>query len=229
MRLALLGSLVVHTGVAAAAWLLSAPRAEAHGAITGAYLDLAPRVLPEKSVPPPPEPTAPASAAEHVVAPPAEETPEPVEITQAVPHVPRPFRLRAVTKLATPLPVRRAKPAPPPMTTRIPAPASTPAAPPRPGAPQGKLVAPRLLKAPAARYPSRARRLGWEGRVVLELRVSARGTVETVTIATSSGRAVLDRAAAEAAKRWSFRPATRDGKPIAHTVRVPFEFALDPP
>lgn len=222
MRLGLLGSLLVHTGVVGAALLLSAPRAETPRGVAEAYLDMAPRLLPEKPAPPPPELTAPAAAPEHVPAVPAEATHEPIEPAEAsFPLMPRPFRLRAVTKLATPLAVRRATPAPPPVARERPAP--------RRGAPEGKLVPPRLLEAPAAGYPSRARRLGWEGRVVLELRVSATGAVEGVTIATSSGRALLDRAATGAVLGWRFRPATRDGKPVAHTVRVPIEFALVPP
>jgi protein TonB len=218
MRLGLLGSLLVHTGVVAAALLLSLPRAEAPRGVAEAYLDMAPRLLPERPVPPPQDLTAPAEAPERALRVPVEPTPAPIESVETFPSLPRPFRLREVKKLATPLPVRRAVPAPAPEVREQPAPIR--------GSPEGRLVAPRPLKVPKARYPSRARRLGWEGRVVLELAVSARGAVETVKIVTSSGHAVLDRAAAEAAERWSFQPATRDGTPVAHTVRVPVDFTL---
>jgi protein TonB len=220
MRLGLLGSLIVHTGLVGAAWLLVAPQMDAPAGVPGAYLGVAPRLLPERPVPPPPDLTAPAAAPERLFAPPADDAHEPIEFAAAAPPAPRPFRLRAVTKLAEALPVRRPPPPAPPTGTK--------AAPSR-RLPPGKLVPPRLLKAPAARYPSRARRLGWEGRVVLELRVSARGAVEKVTVAASSGHAVLDRAASRAVLRWRFRPATRDGAPVAHTVRVPIDFALVPP
>lgn len=221
MRLGLVGSLLVHTGVVAVALLLAVPGTGSVRGAAGAYLDIAPRVFPEGSPPPPAELTPPAAPAERVPAVPAEETPEAVEITETVACVPRPFRLRKVAKLATPLPVRRAAPAPS-AARETPAPAPAP----RPRVRQGELIEPRLVEAPAARYPSRARRLGWEGRVILELAVSARGTVDEVTVATSSGHAVLDRAAAEAARLWRFQPASRDGRPIAHTVRVPVDFAL---
>jgi protein TonB len=224
MRLGLIVSLLVHSGVAAAAWFLSAPQPEVRGAVAGAFLDMAPRVLPEPPAPPPAELAPPAAASELVEVVPADDMPEePIGTPEAAARVPRPFRLRAVTKLTTPLPVRRVVPAPP---APAPLPATKPAT--RRREREGRLVAPRLIDAPPARYPSRARRLGWEGRVILEIVVTARGTVDKVTVEASSGRDVLDRAAAEAARRWTFRPATRDGKPVAHTVRVPVEFTLLP-
>jgi protein TonB len=223
MRLGLLLSLLVHTGAVVAAWALSAPRTEAREAVAGVYLHIAPRVRPERPPSPPAElrPSAVPPDPPPVV--PAEEPPEPIESRQTVTEAPRPFRLRAVAKLATPLPVRRATTTPP--STPTPPAAAKPE--PRRGVREGTVVAPRLVDTPAVPYPVRARRLGWEGRVVLELVVSARGTVEKVTIATSSGHRVLDRAAAAAARHWRFRPATRGGRPIAHTVRVPVDFALD--
>jgi len=86
---------------------------------------------------------------------------------------------------------------------------------------------PRLLPDSApARYPDRARRRGLEGTVVLRLRVAADGTVERVEVATSSGHEILDRAAEEAAPKWRYEPALRDGVAIAYDVRQPVEFTL---
>ena len=48
-------------------------------------------------------------------------------------------------------------------------------------------------------YPPLARKRGWEGRVVLELRVEANGNMSRVRLAESSGHVVLDRAAIESA------------------------------
>ena len=42
------------------------------------------------------------------------------------------------------------------------------------------------------RYPRIARQRGWEGRVVLGLRVQADGRISDVEVIESSGRAVLD-------------------------------------
>lgn len=224
MRLGLVVSLLVHTGVVGVALFLAVPGTKSARGVVGARLEMAPRILPEPSAPPPAELAPPPAPTEPVPVVPAEETLETDAIAETAAHLPHAFRLRPVTKLATPLPVRRA--ARPPAE---PAPSAAPQPTSRRGAPEGKLVAPRLVDAPAARYPSRARRLGWEGRVILELVVSAHGNVEKVSIASSSGHAALDRAGAEAARRWSFRPATRDGTPVAHTVRVPVDFKLVPP
>ncbi len=48
-------------------------------------------------------------------------------------------------------------------------------------------------------YPFLARRRGWEGTVVLGLRVNGWGAVDSLEIAKSSGHALLDRAALDAA------------------------------
>jgi len=47
-----------------------------------------------------------------------------------------------------------------------------------------------------------------------------------VTVAASSQSRDLDRAALDAVRRWRFRPAQRDGQPVAGTVVVPIEFKL---
>lgn len=75
-------------------------------------------------------------------------------------------------------------------------------------------------------YPRRARRLGWEGRVVLRVRVDARGRVKTVNLGRSSGYDILDRAALAAVRGWRFSPATRGATPVAAWVEVPIRFRL---
>lgn len=65
-----------------------------------------------------------------------------------------------------------------------------------------------------------------EGRVVLRVLVLADGTVDRVEVAESSGHPALDRAAVEAARSWQFRPAMRDGEPIAAWAVIPVRFML---
>jgi protein TonB len=116
---------------------------------------------------------------------------------------------------------------PRPLRAARPVPEATP--PPPAPRPAGALELPRLLEEdPGAtvRYPTRARRLGFEGTVTLLVHVRADGTVARVDVAESSGHDELDRAAAEAAARWRFEPARRDGRPVAHDARVPVEFKL---
>ena len=59
-------------------------------------------------------------------------------------------------------------------------------------------------------YPVLARRLGYEGRVALRVRVSAEGVALEVSVSASSGFDSLDRAALEAVRAWRFTPAAGD-------------------
>jgi protein TonB len=75
-------------------------------------------------------------------------------------------------------------------------------------------------------YPRQARRMGWEGRVLLRVRVDDRGRVDTVRLGRSSGHGLLDRAALDAVRRWRFAPATRGATPVAAWIDVPIRFRL---
>lgn len=91
-----------------------------------------------------------------------------------------------------------------------------------------RLVPPRVIDTAGMEYPGEAFRLalrrqdlgpelaveGAEGTVALRALVSVDGAVRSVEVAASSGSPVLDRAAADAVRRWRFTPATRDGVPI---------------
>ena len=75
-------------------------------------------------------------------------------------------------------------------------------------------------------YPKGARQRGEQGDVVLEIRVSAVGSVDDVKIATSSGFAELDEAAVKAAKAAKFSPARSGRDPVASTARLKLQFKL---
>jgi protein TonB len=75
-------------------------------------------------------------------------------------------------------------------------------------------------------YPETARRRGEQGRVLLEVSVSADGMPVSVTVARSSGYPSLDSAALSAVQRWRFVPATRGGAPVAAVAEVPVRFRL---
>jgi protein TonB len=79
---------------------------------------------------------------------------------------------------------------------------------------------------PPPRYPLLARQRKVEGRVVMHVLVNARGGVETVSIARSSGSRLLDDAAVDAVKRWRFIPARKAGFAVASAVEVPVLFRL---
>jgi len=79
---------------------------------------------------------------------------------------------------------------------------------------------------PQIPYPKTARRRGWEGEVLLKVEVTANGKVVAVQVEKSSGYGILDQTAREAVALWTFRPARRNGQPIADTVLVPVRFEL---
>ena len=71
-------------------------------------------------------------------------------------------------------------------------------------------------------YPERARRMGWEGRVVLSFSVRENGSVGDVKVVASSGFPVLDESAREAIARTSFRKKV----PVRLYVLLPVEYRL---
>ena len=82
------------------------------------------------------------------------------------------------------------------------------------------------LQNPAPRYPPFARRRGLEGRTILEVEVLEDGSPGDLRVVSSSGHALLDRAALAAVKKWAFRPARRGGRAVRALVRIPVRFQL---
>lgn len=83
------------------------------------------------------------------------------------------------------------------------------------------------LNNPAPSYPAMSRRLGEEGRVLLNVLVGTDGLAKHVTIAKSSGFTRLDEAALNAVAKWKFVPAKTLGLPVQASVNVPIVFKLD--
>jgi protein TonB len=131
--------------------------------------------------------------------------------------------------------LRNPRPAPPPPVQQAP-PAQTPTDRPlsdasgqgdgtaRPTAPGGVPVA---ISRPSPRYPADALRNNETGTVLLRITVDERGEPVKVEIASSSRSRSLDRAAAQAARRWTFRPAQQNGRAVTGTVEVPISFTLE--
>ena len=94
------------------------------------------------------------------------------------------------------------------------------------GSPPEVLAHPLYAENPPPLYPQLARRMGKQGAVLLEVFVSASGTVEEVKVATGSGYEILDEAALNTVRGWRFAPGLRNGQPTAMRVRVPVRFEL---
>lgn len=83
------------------------------------------------------------------------------------------------------------------------------------------------LNNPAPVYPPLSRKSQEEGKVLLQVQVSANGEAESVQIKQSSGYPRLDEAAMKAVRKWRFVPARRGTEAVASSVVVPLTFRLE--
>jgi len=85
----------------------------------------------------------------------------------------------------------------------------------------GNSLKPRIVSAPKPPYPPRALRMGFEGKVSLDLSIAADGRVTAASIAQTSGRTDCDQSAVNTALAyWRFSPATLDGRPVESSEKV---------
>ena len=94
------------------------------------------------------------------------------------------------------------------------------------GAGGEKFVQASYAYSPKPEYPDKARKEGKDGRVVLRVLVDEDGKSKSVEVNDSSGSETLDRAAAEAIKRWLFSPAHYGNKSVESWVKIPIDFRL---
>lgn len=176
-------------------------------------------VAPEpKPAPPPPKPVPPPPKPE----PKPVAKPEPKPVAKPTPKpTPKPEPVREVAQepvqQATPAPV--AQPAPP-VQQANPAPAApAPITPPRTDAAH--------LNNPAPQYPALSRRLGEQGRVMLDVYILPDGSVGEIKLNRSSGFPRLDNAALQAVKTWKYVPAKRGDTAIPFWYVQPVSFVLN--
>jgi protein TonB len=75
-------------------------------------------------------------------------------------------------------------------------------------------------------YPAAARQAGAEGTTWLRVHITTDGSIDDVQVQRSAGHAALDRAAAEAVRKWRFEPVRNGSVAVAVWVVVPVEFRL---
>jgi len=161
--------------------------------------------------PPPPEP-APPEPKPPEVKPVAKPTPKPVEPQQRVPDA---VPVAAPSEdTSPPLPTVASSEPPQPVV----APPSLPDRDPDYQA--------AYLNNPPPPYPMTARRMGWQGRVVLNVEVLASGSPGQVKLQQSSGHDVLDTAAIKAVSGWRFVAARQSGQAVTKWFLVPIPFIL---
>ena len=153
-------------------------------------------------------------------------TPEPIRPEPQVLPKPRPVIKQTLPTPKTLL-VAEKPAAEPAQAAPTPPPAAAPAAPP---APSPVAIPPRLdaayLDNPKPIYPPMARRMGIEGKVILNVLVTADGAAGQVELHKSSGDSRLDQSALDAVKRWRFVPAKRGSQPISDWFLIPISFTL---
>jgi len=91
------------------------------------------------------------------------------------------------------------------------------------------LVPPSLVPGTRAlpEYPDLARRAGVQGTVILLVVVEADGSIGTIEVVRSPDqRFGFDLAAINAVKRWRYRPAMMNERPVAAYIQVMVEFSL---
>jgi protein TonB len=113
---------------------------------------------------------------------------------------------------------------PPSPPAPAPRPAEAPSAPP---VAEATMAAPVPISSPAPDYPPDAFRNRESGTVLLRVHVGPDGAPYSIDLVESSHSRALDRAAADAVRRWRFRPAQRGGQPVAGVVQVPIVFTAD--
>jgi TonB family protein len=95
------------------------------------------------------------------------------------------------------------------------------------GAADGRFASPNYGTNPLPKYPPLAREKGYEGTVYLRVQIRPDGRVGKLAIDRSSGHEVLDSAAVDSVKGWTFLPARKAGKPVESWVLLPVKFMLD--
>ena len=84
---------------------------------------------------------------------------------------------------------------------------------------------PRTISSPAPEYTDQARAKRIEGSVLLRGVIEADGRVTNIRVARGLGHG-LDEKAVECLRKWIFKPAIRDGEPVAVKAHIDINFRL---
>ncbi len=125
-------------------------------------------------------------------------------------------------------PVAPPPPPPPPAAkTQTPVPPVTPPTPPPPPSPHVPMITAAMpLSQPQPTIPDELRDADLNTAFEGLFTVRADGTA-SVKMLSSTGNSALDSLALDAAQRWTFRPATRDGQAVESYLRLKIEFEVN--
>ncbi|HFK2921926.1 TPA: TonB family protein [Stenotrophomonas maltophilia] len=80
---------------------------------------------------------------------------------------------------------------------------------------------------PPPSYPKSAFEQRQVGVVNLRIEVDAQGHPTDVRVLSATNPGVFDAVSIAAARSWTYRPARKNGKPVASAVRIPITYAMD--
>jgi Ca-activated chloride channel family protein len=149
-------------------------------------------------------------------------TPEQTAVAQTPAQTPTPASEVAATN-----PFARATPTPIPLPSPTPPEATRPAAsgePVRKTPISGGVLNSKAVNLPKPEYPSAAKSVGAQGRVVVELTIDETGKV--IKARAISGHALLQKAAVAAALQARFSPTILSGEPVSITGTISYTFLL---
>ena len=82
------------------------------------------------------------------------------------------------------------------------------------------------IKAPEPDFPESLRKRGVEGIVSINCEIDEEGNVSDATV-TKATHPDFEKPAPDAIRKWKFKPAKKDGKPVKVRVTIPFHFNFD--
>jgi TonB family protein len=85
--------------------------------------------------------------------------------------------------------------------------------------------APVLIRKVEPEYSEEARKAKWQGTSTLSVDIDESGRVTAAYVIRALGLG-LDEKAVQAVRQWQFKPATKDGKPVAVRAEVEMIFRL---
>ncbi|MEN3335738.1 MAG: periplasmic protein TonB [Blastocatellia bacterium] len=173
-----------------------------------AHAEEAPRDEPYKEPPPAPATNSETAAINRNASPTSSKPVVPPVVTVTPPVDTNPDSTPQKSPVSPPRNVGTAEPPPPPAETRKAA----------------VIVKGESLHRVQPDYPSSARAARQSGTVAVEVSINERGDV--VAAQVLSGPPLLRAAATAAARRWKFKPATRDGQPISSVSTITFNFKM---
>jgi TonB family protein len=87
----------------------------------------------------------------------------------------------------------------------------------------GDVKPPRVISGPQPNYPQQARKGHVAGPIVIWMVIDSDGRTRDIQVQRGIS-SELDQAAVEAAEKWRFEPATKEGKPVSVRIAIQFDF-----